>query len=318
MRWLRRQILLRGKFHRSCSQFTFKKKRILNTKIKSKLLALGIVALMSLFSPIVLADIIYTSFPANVTMTPGVSFATQMQISSTNNSLGAFSVLVEYDTNVFKLVGVSPQSGSEFSSNIFTDLTSPNSGVTRVVGFQTARTNSQPETTVLNLTWQTVGTTILNSGITNVIETSVDSSWQANQTWTLVTSGTLNQTSSDGNGLPDWWEMLYFGHLGVNPNADADTNGFTNLQKYWAGLNPLDPTSTVLITKVEITHATALIHFSTVLGRTYTVEKTTAFTPGSWSAVGQPIVGTGSEQIVSDSIGLDQSSRFFYRLVVAP
>jgi hypothetical protein len=251
-------------------------------------------------------------------MTPGVSFATQTQVSSTNNSLGAFSILIEYDTNVLQLVGVSPRSGAGFANNIFVDFASLSSGTARIVGFQTSTKNSQPSSTVLNLTWQTVGTTIISSGITNIVEASIDSAWQPNQTWTLQTSGTLNQTSSDGSGLPDWWEMMYFGHLGVNPNADADTNGLSNLQKYLAGLNPTNAASTVLITQIEATNAAALIHFNTVLGRTYTVEKTSALTPGSWSDVGQSTSGTGTEQIVSDSIGSNQPPQFFYRLIVAP
>jgi len=37
---------------------------------------------------------------------------------------------------------------------------------------------------------------------------------------------------SDGNGLPDLWEQLYFGHIGVDPNADPDGDGLSNLQEY--------------------------------------------------------------------------------------
>ena len=44
------------------------------------------------------------------------------------------------------------------------------------------------------------------------------------------------------NGLPDSWELQYFGSLnasGGGPNDDPDGDGFTNLQEYRAGLNPL-------------------------------------------------------------------------------
>jgi hypothetical protein len=44
---------------------------------------------------------------------------------------------------------------------------------------------------------------------------------------------------TDGNGLPDIWEMYYFGHLGVDPNASATTNGLSNLQAYLNGTDPL-------------------------------------------------------------------------------
>ncbi len=42
---------------------------------------------------------------------------------------------------------------------------------------------------------------------------------------------------SDGNGLPDWWQMLYFGQLGNSPTT-GDFNGLTNLQTYQYALNP--------------------------------------------------------------------------------
>ena len=45
---------------------------------------------------------------------------------------------------------------------------------------------------------------------------------------------------SDGNGLPDAWELQYFGRVGVDPAADADFDGQTNLQEYQKGTNPVD------------------------------------------------------------------------------
>ncbi len=46
---------------------------------------------------------------------------------------------------------------------------------------------------------------------------------------------------SDGNGLPDWWEWYYFGHLGVDPNADPDGDGRSNLMEYLDGTDPNFP-----------------------------------------------------------------------------
>jgi hypothetical protein len=40
-------------------------------------------------------------------------------------------------------------------------------------------------------------------------------------------------------GIPDWWQLLYFGYVGIDPNApDPAGDGYTNLQKYQMGLNP--------------------------------------------------------------------------------
>ena len=45
---------------------------------------------------------------------------------------------------------------------------------------------------------------------------------------------------SDGNGLPDYWQLQYFGRLGVDPGADADGDGISNLQEYHDGTGPTD------------------------------------------------------------------------------
>ena len=44
----------------------------------------------------------------------------------------------------------------------------------------------------------------------------------------------------NSNGIPDWWEYKYFGHLGVDPDADPDGDGSSNLQEYQAGTDPTD------------------------------------------------------------------------------
>ena len=44
--------------------------------------------------------------------------------------------------------------------------------------------------------------------------------------------------STGTNGLPDWWQMLYFDQLGVDPNGNPAGDGINNLNKYLIGLNP--------------------------------------------------------------------------------
>ena len=45
--------------------------------------------------------------------------------------------------------------------------------------------------------------------------------------------------SSDGSGLPNWWEQQYFGTNSVDPNAlDSANDGWTIYQKFELGINP--------------------------------------------------------------------------------
>jgi len=45
---------------------------------------------------------------------------------------------------------------------------------------------------------------------------------------------------SDGDELPDWWEIVYFDTLGEGADGDSDGDGWTNLREY---ANDLDPTA---------------------------------------------------------------------------
>ena len=78
---------------------------------------------------------------------------------------------------------------------------------------------------------------------------------------------------SNGNGLPDWWEAFYFGSpTSADPNADNSGTGMNNIQKYLAGLNPLDPNSRLAITATFPVLGGWEIDFPAVSGRVYRIE----------------------------------------------
>jgi hypothetical protein len=53
-----------------------------------------------------------------------------------------------------------------------------------------------------------------------------------------ATFSVIANMDADGNGLPDWWELQYFGATGQNKNADADSDGLTNDEEYQNRTNP--------------------------------------------------------------------------------
>jgi subtilisin family serine protease len=70
----------------------------------------------------------------------------------------------------------------------------------------------------------------------------------------VITAGRLNLqriVDTDSNGLPDWWEQMYFGQLtGINPLSDPDHDGANNLQEFLADTNPTNAASRLVLKSV--------------------------------------------------------------------
>jgi hypothetical protein len=129
-------------------------------------------------------------------------------------------------------------------------------------------------------------------------------------------------TDSDGDGIPDSWMIQYFGHPTGEASDlslagdDADGTGLTNLQKYLAGLNPLNPAST-FTAQVAPNHTGAgyTVTFTANSQRSYTVQYENSLATGAWQKLQDisPAVGTRTITVTDTAA---RASRF-YR-VVAP
>ena len=90
---------------------------------------------------------------------------------------------------------------------------------------------------------------------------------------------------SDGDGLPDDWELAH----GLNPNdgsdaaLDSDHDGMSNLQEYLAGTDPQDAQS---VLRAEMPNdGTRRVQFEAVAGHDYMVEYRESLTDGAWQAL---------------------------------
>jgi hypothetical protein len=123
---------------------------------------------------------------------------------------------------------------------------------------------------------------------------------------------------SDGDGLPDWWEKLYFNDPRVaNPLADPDGDGVSNYDEYLAGSNPLDAHSTFKITGFATalqTNGTAItIRWASFEGGKYSIWAATAV-KGPYSVVAANIDATPPLNLFGGVVG---SSNAFFRVGVS-
>ena len=62
----------------------------------------------------------------------------------------------------------------------------------------------------------------------------------------------------DGDGLPDWWEIKYFGNLSQDGNGDFDGDGISNLDEYLQGRRPDKNAAETTIDKIMLVLYTIL------------------------------------------------------------
>jgi subtilisin family serine protease len=130
------------------------------------------------------------------------------------------------------------------------------------------------------------------------------------------TGGRLNlqrMVDTDANGLPDWWELQYFGHLtGTNPNADADHDGMSNLKEWLAGTNPTNASSVLRLTAIPSNNPNAfVVRWPSVAGKYYRLERSTNLLKGFTSVVQTNIAATAPTNTATDTAILPGKARFY-------
>jgi subtilisin family serine protease len=135
----------------------------------------------------------------------------------------------------------------------------------------------------------------------------------------VITGGRLNLlriVDTDANGLPDWWEQLYFGQLtGTNPSADPDHDGATNFQEFMADTNPTNAVSKLRITSIaRQTNGVQLGWTGGVQSRQYIQRKAGLGGTNAWITLHTNEPPTSASGSFLDTHATNTSS--FYRLQV--
>jgi hypothetical protein len=65
----------------------------------------------------------------------------------------------------------------------------------------------------------------------------------SNMFFSFTMNGSSTNADDDADGLPDWWEIKYFGSLAQTPAGDFDGDGVSNLNEFLEGTDPADRNS---------------------------------------------------------------------------
>jgi len=122
---------------------------------------------------------------------------------------------------------------------------------------------------------------------------------------------------TDGDGLPDSWELQYFGDLSKTGSDDPDNDGMSNLQEFVAGTDPTNAMSALRITSIALNGIDVLVSFTTSSNKFYELQDNDDVATLDWYAVLTDIPGTGGIVTVTVPNAADVPNRF-YRVKVLP
>lgn len=138
----------------------------------------------------------------------------------------------------------------------------------------------------------------------------------------LMSSATmqLNVSDEDGDNLPAYWEIQYFGGpTNATGHADSDGDGITDYAEYVALTVPTDPASRFAIADAAFQHTpagtAAAISFTSHVARVYTVQAATNLAPtATWTPLTPAFHGLDG---LTTLLHTNTAERSFYRVDVS-
>lgn len=138
-----------------------------------------------------------------------------------------------------------------------------------------------------------------------------------NETRDVYTTN-LSLPDSDGDGLPDSWELTWFGTLARDGSGDFDNDGVTDRDEFVAGTSPVNNLSVLEALAIHSSNSgQPEILWAAVPGRTYRVQYKDDFNVTGWTNLPGDVVANSSTGLRLDDSGTAGEKRF-YRVLILP
>lgn len=176
-------------------------------------------------------------------------------------------------------------------------------------------TNNLPLTWTSLSNWETTLPLVAGPNRISLVPLNYDAAPMSTNIITITS--TIPSSDSDGDGMPDDWEMKY----GLDPARndaleDFDHDGVSNINEYKAGTNPADPSSKLILMAV-MQGSQLKLSFSTKAGKSYHLDYRVDLT-GPWSQLAKvPSTPQDGAFEMTQTIS-PVAKALYYRIVLGP
>ncbi len=134
----------------------------------------------------------------------------------------------------------------------------------------------------------------------------------------LVFQGNYTFKDANGNGLPDAWEIHYFGSApaGRSSAIDSDGDGASDLSEFLSGTDPKDPASLLIFSQIErLADGRLRLHWRAVSGYAYRISGSSDM--ANWAPYSSWIFPSTEDEVYTLP-NLGAAPVLFFRIEVRP